>query len=172
MKLSALLIGLLLASGVCLGQTKPAPITKLAQCQAEVKVARSAETDWSARYYEGQAERDMLANQSKELEAKNAELTKRLSETIAIARDLLKSDQAFYPAAAQLEKDHNALIEKYNRLLAIAQNQEAQLQAVNSRQQRINNALAVYGMMPKYNPPQTLNLRVSNCTALPALCVN
>jgi hypothetical protein len=72
----------------------------------------------------------------------------------------------------KLMSDNSEMVQKYNSLLAIAQSQQAQLQAANSRQQRINNALALYNMMPKYTPPQTINLQVTNCSAYPALCVH
>jgi hypothetical protein len=68
--------------------------------------------------------------------------------------------------------DNSEMVQKYNSLLALAQSQDAQLQAANSRQQRINNALALYNAMPKYTPPQTINLQVTNCSACPALCVH
>jgi len=50
----------------------------------------------------------------------------------------------------KLMSDNSEMVQKYNSLLAIAQSQQAQLQAANSRQQRINNAVAVYNIMPKY----------------------
>jgi len=33
------------------------------------------------------------------------------------------------------------------------------------------NALALYQLMPKYTPSQTINVRISDCTRLPALYV-
>lgn len=84
-------------------------------------------------------------------------------------------EKDFGEAAKVVQKlmaDNSQMVQKYNSLLAIAQSQDAQLQAANSRQQRINNALAFYSMMPKYTPPQTINLQVTNCSAYPALCVH
>jgi hypothetical protein len=37
---------------------------------------------------------------------------------------------------------------------------------------RVSNALALYNAMPKYTPPQQINIQVSDCTRLPALCVH
>jgi hypothetical protein len=37
---------------------------------------------------------------------------------------------------------------------------------------RVANALAIYQMLPRYTPPQTINVNVSDCTRLPALCVH
>ena len=72
-------------------------------------------------------------------------------------------------------RDVNHLIEQYNALLAVAKNLQSQLLAVqmqNAQQQRINNSLMLYQMMPKYKPPQIINLQVSDCTRLPALCIH
>lgn len=151
--MKALALLLTLCASTCLAQMKPAPVTKLAQCQTEAKAARSAETEWSNRYYAGQAERDALATKNKELEAQNAELSKKMEEIKAAALELLKADQVTYPAAAKLQKDYGLLVDKYNRLLSVAQNQETQLQ-VAARQQRVSNALTIYSMMPKYTPMQ------------------
>jgi chromosome segregation ATPase len=175
MKIPALVISSLLAA-TCIAQTqtkpKAVPSTKLAQCQAEATALRSAENEWSNRYYAAVAEHDALV-------AQNAELTKKMDDIKSAAAQLLEADKVVYPAAAKLQNDYNALIEKYNRLLDLAKSQNEQLQAANaavdrsnSRQQRFNNALAIYSAMPKYQPPQTLNLQVTNCNALPALCVH
>jgi chromosome segregation ATPase len=162
-------------AAICMAQTKSpkaVPPTKLAQCQAENTALRSYENEWSSRYYAMVAEHDALV-------AQNAELTKKMDEIKSAAAELLKADQIVYPAAAKLQNDYGALVDKYNRLLDLARSQNDQLQAANaavdrsnSRQQRVNNALAIYSAMPKYQPPQTLNLQVTNCNALPALCVH
>lgn len=41
-----------------------------------------------------------------------------------------------------------------------------------AHQQRINNALAIYGIMSKSAPTQTLNLNVTDCAKYPSLCVH
>ena len=74
-----------------------------------------------------------------------------------------------------LVEKYNELVEKHNALLAVTRNFASQLAAAQSdlaRQQPINNALAIYQLMPKYTPPQTINIQVTDCTRLPALCVH
>jgi|SRR5271165_3464073 len=75
----------------------------------------------------------------------------------------------------ELAERYNALVEKHNALLAVTRSFASQLTATQSdlaNQQRINNALAIYQLMPKYIPPQTINIQVTDCTRLPALCVH
>lgn len=73
-------------------------------------------------------------------------------------------------------KEHDATaVDKYNALLGDYKdyvNRVGIQLAEIGRQNRVNNALALYGLMPKYNPPQTLNLNVTDCTKFPALCVH
>jgi len=74
-----------------------------------------------------------------------------------------------------LVEKYNELVEKHNALLAVTRNFASQLAAAQldlARQQRINNALAIYQLIPKYTPPQTINIQVTDCTRLPALCVH
>jgi hypothetical protein len=81
--------------------------------------------------------------------------------------------------AVQKLAEHDSMaVEKYNALLSDYKEyvqqvdlQMAQVRQGYAQQQRFNNALALYNAMPKYTPPQTLNLRVMDCTKLPALCV-
>lgn len=49
---------------------------------------------------------------------------------------------------------HNALVEKYNSMLSQANNIISQQNARLAKQQRINNALAIYSLMPRYTPIQ------------------
>lgn len=75
----------------------------------------------------------------------------------------------------ELVDRYNQLVEKHNALLAVTRGFASQLAATQSdlaRQQRINNALTIYQLMPKYTPPQTINIQVTDCTRLPALCVH
>jgi hypothetical protein len=75
----------------------------------------------------------------------------------------------------ELVDRYNALIEKHNALLTVTRSFASQLSATQTelvRQQQINNALSIYQLMPKYNPPQTINIQVTDCTRLPALCVH
>jgi hypothetical protein len=94
------------------------------------------------------------------------------SEILESAVAIEKDQNEYIKVVQKLVQDNSAMVQKYNSLLAIAQNQQAQLDVANSRQQRVNNALAFYNVMPKYQPPQTVNVQVTNCTTSPALCVH
>jgi hypothetical protein len=75
----------------------------------------------------------------------------------------------------ELVDRYNQLVEKHNALLAVTRSFASQLAATQSdlaRQRRINNVLTIYQLMPKYAPPQTINIQVTDCTRLPALCVH
>lgn len=77
-------------------------------------------------------------------------------------------------ARKTLEHDSMA-VDKYNALLAdykdYVQRVSIQLAQIGQAN-RINNALAIYQLMPKYTPPQTINIQFTDCTRLPALCVH
>ena len=94
------------------------------------------------------------------------------SAALKIAADIEKNVNDGVGIIKKLAEDNSGLTDKYNSLLSIAQTLQAQLNAATSRQQRINNALALYSLMPKYTPPQTSNLQVTNCNVLPALCAH
>jgi hypothetical protein len=91
---------------------------------------------------------------------------------LIIAADIEKNVNEGVGIIRTLAEDNSRLTDKYNSLLSVAQTLQAQLNAATSRQQRINNALALYSLMPKYTPPQTSNLQVTNCNVLPALCAH
>jgi chromosome segregation ATPase len=168
MKATSLLVAVFFASA-CFAQTKTtAPPLKtmkaqLAQAQADLQASELARVELESRS-------KVLGTKNKELEASNAELNQKMDEIKTAAGELLKADAVVYPAANQLQSDYGVLVQKYNSLLDVAQNLDAQLRVANSRQQRFNNALAVYNSMPKYTPPQ--QIQITNCTALPALCIH
>lgn len=75
----------------------------------------------------------------------------------------------------ELVEKYNAVVEKHNALLAVTRNFASQLAATQSdlaSQQRINRSLTIYELMPRYTPPPTVNIQVTDCTRLPALCVH
>jgi hypothetical protein len=77
----------------------------------------------------------------------------------------------------ELVERYNVLVEKHNALLTMTRSLASQLAATQidlTRQQRINRALTIYEFMPKYTPPQTvnMNIQVTDCTKLPALCIH
>jgi chromosome segregation ATPase len=169
MKTAALSLALLFAS-TCFAQTKSGPPLKtmkaqLAQAQSDLQASELARVELDSKNKE-------LESKNKELEARNAELTQKMEEIKKAATELLQADAVVYPAASKLQSDYGSLVQKYNSLLDVAQNLDAQLRAANSRQQRFNNALALYNAMPKYTPPQQLQIQLTNCNALPALCVH
>ncbi len=94
------------------------------------------------------------------------------SVSLNIAVDIEKNVDQGIGIIKELVTKSNALVEKYNNLLGIAQSMQAQLNYANSRQQRFQNALALYSAMPKYTPPQAINVQVTNCNLLPALCTH
>ena len=94
------------------------------------------------------------------------------SAALNIAADIEKNVNDGVGIIKKLAEDNSRLTDQYNSLLSVAQTLQAQLNTATSRQQRINNALALYSLMPKYTPPQTINLQVTNCNVLPALCVH
>ena len=183
----------------CFAQTAPKPIKSKAVLKAEVQLAdaQAALQKANDQIAALTAERDKLASQNAEAtkEYLNALTAFRVLHKEMTFTALDEADQQAVKAlppsglldsAVTIEKDfgeavkvlkklmsdNGEMVQKYNSLLAIAQSQDAQLQAANSRQQRINNALAFYNAMPKYTPPQTINLQVTNCSAYPALCVH
>ncbi len=83
---------------------------------------------------------------------------------------------AMVDANAEIHRrEYNRLVEQYSALLVVARDLQRQLLTVQkqaAQQQRVSNALALYQLMPKYAPPQTINLQISDCTRLPALCAH
>jgi hypothetical protein len=83
-----------------------------------------------------------------------------------------------------LAKHDSSTVDKYNELLANYQNYVRASDAAIARlstgvyqqqqqqQQRVNNALTLYSLMPKYTPPQTIQLQTYDCTKYPAACVH
>jgi chromosome segregation ATPase len=97
---------------------------------------------------------DQAKAASTDLGERNPELGKQFNTMFG---DLAK----FYAQAVELQKEyqklsaaHDTLISRYNELLAQANTLLATANANLARQQRINNALAIYSMMPKYQPVQ------------------
>jgi hypothetical protein len=88
----------------------------------------------------------------------------------------IESEQGKLINFALKVSEHDSLaVEKYNALLADYKDyvtrvgiQLAQIGQAN----RVNNALAIYQTLPRYTPPQNVNVNVTDCTKLPALCVH
>ncbi len=79
-----------------------------------------------------------------------------------------------YTQALQHDSDavekYNSLLSEYKDYVQRVSIQLTELGAESAYQQRVNRSLRLYQMMPKYNAPQSINIDVRNCTALPALC--
>jgi hypothetical protein len=172
----------------------------LAKCRTELKAARelvsvSAETIASLT-----EERDKLAATNKELavkadaallmmkiidkEMRYAPLSddeKKLLSTVRADEVLnagiaIEKDQNVYAQTIQkLMEDNDAVVRRYNALLADYKDYVTrvgiQLAAIGQAN-RVSNALALYNAMPKYSPPQQVNVQVTDCSKTPALCVH
>ncbi|HVS89524.1 MAG TPA: hypothetical protein VHF01_15060 [Candidatus Acidoferrum sp.] len=199
MKLTALFIVLLAASGVCLIAQEPLRKPFMLPPDSDFSNALSVNFAFacaSLQLAAGLGDKDPKVAQTaenaflasltnEELNKINVDVIGCFSGHVLIIRDesfqkIVANDAAFladirteignreYNEAAG---KYNALVEKYNSLLSIARSQDAQLRVLTSRQQQMNNALAIYSLMPKIQP-QTLRIETVNCTAFPALCVH
>jgi hypothetical protein len=97
------------------------------------------------------------------------------SDSITVGASIETNLNNVGKAFAQLSEHDSTVVAKYNAMLSDYQDyvnrtniQLAQIGQAN----RVANALAIYQMLPRYTPPQTINVNVSDCTRLPALCVH
>ena len=113
-------------------------------------------------------------------------LTKQLRE-IPASDDALSLGNQVEQQVRDLSLHDSTTVDKYNTLMADYRNYvkatdasiarlsggvyQQQLQQ-QQQQQRLNNAIAFYNMMPKYTPPQVIQLQISDCSKTPALCVH
>jgi hypothetical protein len=107
-----------------------------------------------------------------ELQAKDAEWNKKYNELGATGMQVLAIAQNLDKEITARIVAYNLLVDKYNATLNQANNVINQQNAVLAQRQRVANALAAYGVMQQYNRPQTLNVNVTDCTKLPALCIH
>ena len=94
-----------------------------------------------------------------------------LSLGASIETNLINFSKAF----GQLSEHDSTAVAKYNALLSDYQDYVNRMNirfAQIGQENRAANALAIYQMLPRYTPPQTINVNVSDCTRLPALCVH
>lgn len=85
---------------------------------------------------------------------------------------LFKDVNAMVKHDSDVVEKYNALLGDYKQYVHDVSNRMSTADAAYESQRRMNNAMAIYSLMPKYNPPQTINLNITNCTALPALCAH
>jgi hypothetical protein len=117
------------------------------------------------------AGRVMTDEETKQLSAVSA------GEALNLGISLEKRANDFRTAVTQLAKHDTQAVDHYNALLSDYKDyvnrvniRLSEISSSYANQQRLNNALAIYSLMPKYSPPSTINLNVTNCNALPALC--
>jgi hypothetical protein len=77
-----------------------------------------------------------------------------------------------YNSLLSLAKSNQDQAELLIRSMSMQLNYQAQQNAI-AQQLRMANALTIYSLMPRYTPPQSIDMNVtlSDCTKLPALCV-
>lgn len=171
-KLALVPFALLFVATCCPAQTlkttKPGP---LAQCREDLKDNKAS---MDAAMQSAETSQAKLVAENKELQERIAEQTKKYEELQTAAREYMQSEE-------EIRATYKQVIDKLSAQLSGAlaalnvRRSDTQLAAATealARQQRINNALAIYGMMPKSVPPQTLNLNVTDCTKFPSLCVH
>lgn len=152
-----------------------APTTKaqLAQCQSDLQNSEAARSNWKDLYDRLERERATLESKNKELEARNAKLAQDLENLKTAAREVLTYTTTLDAEYRKMLVSYGSLVDQYNGLLQRANDQLSAANAQLSRRNQLSNALAMYGLMPRYNPPQRIDLNVtfSDCTKYPALCV-
>ncbi len=114
------------------------------------------------------AENDKLKAANKELSDSNIALAAKYEELRKAAVDVgqywLKASNEYQNAVAA----NSQLADKYNTLLNQANSIITQQNARLNQQARVNNALAIYGMMPRYTYvplPQPVIPQSLNCTS-------
>jgi hypothetical protein len=117
--------------------------------------------------------------ENEQLRANLAVVTKEYDAFKTDALKLLDYAKTLKAAYQQAVDDNDKLANKYNYLLAEAKQQlrdaDEKLERVNRDLNHSNqraNFLAMYSLMPKYQPPPTINLNVTDCTRFPALCIH
>ena len=153
-------LAVLLLCSCCFAQTKPIKSKALLKCEANLATANELQSqyEWAGNYLLQEkaaltAERTKLTTENEDLATRNLELAKKLEEMKRAAVEVLKFNSQLQAEYFKILSSHNALIEQYNSTLQTASNAVDQANARMARQQRFNNVLAMYAMMPKYTPP-------------------
>lgn len=169
--MKVMLLSLVLASSAICQTSKPAPVNA---CQTALKATAQAVDSLSADLTAARAENERLRAVNAELQASTERLKVDNRSFEAINTDLAKKNETLKTSAVALlesdSKQYAELVEKYNDLLQRANSVINTQNARLARQQQVNNALAIYGALPKQ--PQTVNVNVSDCSKYPALCVH
>lgn len=140
----------------------------LTQCQSSLNDAVSAQSSASAALIAELAKDAKLEGENKELAAKNTDLEKKLDESRIAAADAARSAQKLQDEYVKAVADRNELADRFNltiqQMSREAQAQEGRISEADARARR----LAALGMLRKTD---TVNVKVTDCTKLPALCV-
>lgn len=128
-----------------------------------VAVLRALDAETAGRVMTDEETKAMNAITPGEVLNLGASIENRASDSREAMIKLAKHD-------VQVVDQYNALLSDYKDYVNRVSLRLAQMNSSYADQQRISNGLALYNAMPKYSPPQNINVRVSNCTALPALC--
>jgi hypothetical protein len=145
---------------------KAAPVCKESKDSEQLKAVLAADLE-RERARSAELEKD-----KKEAEARLAAAEKTLAEIKVVGTQVVDYTVALKAEYDKTVANYNALSDKYNNVVMQANNSIVEANNRLARQQRIANAFALYNAMPRYNPPQTINLNVADCTKLPALCVH
>ncbi len=165
------LILVMAASPLFAQNSTPPPKTRLAQCESDLQNSEAARENWNQLYDRLDQARARLEAKIKKLDEAHATLMKDHNELKVVARQVLTYTMKLDAEYTKMLTSYGSLVGKYNGLLERANSQLAQANARLSKKQRLSNALLMYSLMPKYNPPMTIRVNFANCTKFPALCV-
>lgn len=162
------IIALLFAAS-CFAQTKKPAVKPQSECSIALKATAQASDSLASQLADARAEVERLKKENQEITKKSAELhdaaTQVYNESVQLQQAYKKAvDENF-----QVTTKYNNLLIEAKMELRRAQDMLASANAQNADRQRFANALALYSLMPKYQPPQTINLNVTDCSK--AICV-
>ena len=148
-----LLVVLLLVSQAALAQSaarpKQVPLSKL-YTDAQTKISE-LEIDKHSLEARIQERDDQIA----ELTRKNQDLDTQLQKFIQLQKDTMAFNQQVIDGYKQLGAEHALVVDKFNQLLTYARNlasDNAQMARNQQYSQQAMRTLALYSLLPKYQP--------------------
>lgn len=156
-------------SVVAFAQTKTLKSKALIQCEANQQQSQTT------LQYTLKNESD-LAKQVDDLQAKNAELTKKVSDLTTAAREVLDYTQRLDKEYASLTAVYDSMVAQLNHQTAATQERQAaaaeRMAAAQEETARLNRARAVFGFMQATKPqpyilplPQQPQRVTGSCTS-------
>jgi chromosome segregation ATPase len=136
--------------------TKKPTAKPQSECAIALKATSQAVDSMSADLAAARVENERLRKENQELTARAAEADKKFVDLRDAALPVYNYAVKLDGMVKQANSDVQTMADKYNNLLMQANNLVEQQNARLARQQRINNALAVYGAMqihPYVLPP-------------------